>query len=97
MPVTSHEAVIRETEGDLNETLGRVRHIITRGRWWILVPASGIALATMAFLSLLPNQDTSEATLLVVQQQVPPALCHSHDYDGYGVRASSHDTGGLIP
>ena len=76
MPATSHEAVIRETEGDLNETLERVRHIITRRRWWILVPASGVALATIAVLSFLPNYYTSEATLLVVQQQVPQRSCH---------------------
>jgi polysaccharide biosynthesis transport protein len=68
---TTQIAAIPETEGDLNEILDRVRHIISRRRWWILLPACGITFATIAVLSLVPNKYTSEATLLVVQQQVP--------------------------
>lgn len=60
-----------ETETDLNETLDRVLGMVVRRRWWILTAACATALATMAVVSLLPNRFSSEATLIVVQQQVP--------------------------
>jgi succinoglycan biosynthesis transport protein ExoP len=60
-----------EVEGDLNETLNQVRSTATRRRWWILLPASLTIFATLLVLSRIPNRYTSEATLLVVQQQVP--------------------------
>jgi polysaccharide chain length determinant protein (PEP-CTERM system associated) len=52
-------------------TLQRVRGIIVRGRWWILLTATVVTLATVASLYQIPNRYTSEATLLVVPQQVP--------------------------
>jgi polysaccharide chain length determinant protein (PEP-CTERM system associated) len=60
-----------EQERSLNETLGQLGGLLTRRRWWILLPFCCIALATIATLSLLPNRYTSTAALLVVQQQVP--------------------------
>ena len=51
-----------------------VKHIggiIVRGRWRILLIATIVSLATVAVLYQLPNRYTSEATLLVVPQQVP--------------------------
>ena len=60
-----------EVEGDLNETFNQVRSIVTRRRWWILLPASVTIFATLLVLSRIPNRYTSQATLLVVQQQVP--------------------------
>jgi len=62
-----------EQEGslNLNETLGQVAGFLTRRRWWILLPFCSIAVATIAFLFVIPNRYTSSATLLVVQQQVP--------------------------
>ncbi|MBZ5625332.1 MAG: hypothetical protein LAQ69_42525 [Acidobacteriia bacterium] len=60
-----------EQESSLNETLGQLVSILTRRRWWVLLPFCGITLATIAVLWLLPNRYTSAATLLVVQQQVP--------------------------
>ena len=60
-----------EVEGDLSETLNQVRSAVTRRRWWILLPASLTTFATLLVLSRVPNRYTSEATLLVVQQQVP--------------------------
>src|SRR5256885_12647926 len=44
---------------------------IARRRWWILLPASVVVFATLLVLSRIPNRYTSEATLLVVQQQIP--------------------------
>lgn len=63
--------VIPEGETNLNETLDRLLHLITRRRWWILAVACGTALAAIAGVLVLPNRYTSEAVLLVVQQQVP--------------------------
>lgn len=60
-----------EDESNLSETLTKVVGLVTRRRWWILLPACSIALATIAVLSILPNRYTSVATLVVVQQQVP--------------------------
>ena len=60
-----------EVEGDLNETLNQVLSTVTRRRWWVLLPAAVTIFATLLVLSLIPNRYTSEATLLVVQQQVP--------------------------
>ena len=61
-------AEIESSSGDL---FGRIRGIIIRGRWWILLTAPVVTIATVAFLYHMPNRYTSEATLLVVPQQVP--------------------------
>jgi polysaccharide chain length determinant protein (PEP-CTERM system associated) len=60
-----------EAEGNLGETLARVRRTVTKYRWWILLPACAVTLATVGVLRRLPNRYTSEATLVVVQQRVP--------------------------
>ncbi len=60
-----------EQGSSLNETLGYVVGILTRRRWWIVLPFVAVALGTIAVLSFLPNRYASTATLLVVQQQVP--------------------------
>ena len=65
------ENTLNDPETNLSETLLRARQIVVRRRWWILVPACCVALATIAIVRILPNRYTSEATLLVVQQQVP--------------------------
>jgi polysaccharide chain length determinant protein (PEP-CTERM system associated) len=62
---------VPEAEGDITETIGNVLRIIVQRRWWILLAASCTIVLTNAVLSLLPNHFNSEATLLVVQQQVP--------------------------
>lgn len=56
---------------DLSKTLHQFLRIAVRRRWWLLLPACGVALATITASLLLPNRYTSEATILVVQQQVP--------------------------
>jgi succinoglycan biosynthesis transport protein ExoP len=60
-----------ETESSPNELLARAVGILTRGRWWIVLSAFATTLITVAAVYQLPNRYTSEATLLVVQQQVP--------------------------
>ena len=60
-----------EGQASLGENLNLLREFVLRRRWWIIVPACVAILATLAVLRVLPNRYTSEATLLVVQQQVP--------------------------
>ena len=60
-----------EVESSVSETLARVLNILWRRHWWIVIPACLIALATVLVLSKIPNRYTSNATLVVVQQQVP--------------------------
>jgi succinoglycan biosynthesis transport protein ExoP len=60
-----------EIESSPADTLQRIAGIIARGRWWILLTATVVSLATVAALYQIPNHYTSEATLLVVPQQVP--------------------------
>ena len=59
-----------ESEGNLGETIEQIRGFIVRQRWWILATACIIALGTLAFVFRLPDRYTSEATLVVRQQQV---------------------------
>jgi polysaccharide biosynthesis transport protein len=60
-----------EAEANLNETLGPILGIITRHRWWVMLPTAVTIFGTLVVLSLIPNRYSSEATLVVVQQQVP--------------------------
>jgi polysaccharide chain length determinant protein (PEP-CTERM system associated) len=60
-----------EIESSPADTVQRVKGIVVRGRWWVLSTATLVSLATVAALYRLPNRYTSEATLLVVPQQVP--------------------------
>lgn len=59
-----------ETEGNLNDSIAQVWGIAVRGRWWIVASACLIPLAAIAVVFRLPDRYTSEATLVVVQQQV---------------------------
>jgi succinoglycan biosynthesis transport protein ExoP len=56
---------------DLNKTLDQIMKIAIRRRWWLLITACGVAMATISGSLLLRNHYTSEATILAVQQQVP--------------------------
>ncbi len=67
--VTSVQAQEQETSPD--EMWHRFIRLVIRGRWWLLGSTCGVTFATIAVLLALPNRYTSEATLLVVQQQVP--------------------------
>ena len=63
--------LLAEPEININETLHRLLRTITRRRWWIIMSTALTLSATLAVLSRIPNRYSSEATLLVVQQQVP--------------------------
>src|SRR6202022_314959 len=58
-------------ETSLSETLNRILGAVARYRWLVLIPASLTTFVTLFALSWTPNRYTSEATVLVVQQQVP--------------------------
>lgn len=60
-----------EVESSPSDALQRVKGIIARGRWWILLTGAVVTVATVGVLYQIPNRYKSEATLLVVPQQVP--------------------------
>ncbi len=60
-----------ETESSSSNPLPRILGIVVRGRWWILLTGAVVTVATVAVLYQMPNRYKSEATLLVVPQQVP--------------------------
>ena len=51
--------------------LSKLLGVAIRRRWWVLIPASLIALAACLTSRLLPDSYESEATILVERQQVP--------------------------
>jgi len=51
-------------------SLSQIPQFLRRRRWWILLSGCTTTLAAIAVVCLLPNKYTSEATVLVVQQQV---------------------------
>lgn len=59
-----------ETDGNLNDSIAQLWGIAARGRWWIIAFACFIPLAAVAVVVRLPDRYTSDATLVVVQQQV---------------------------
>ena len=63
--------VAQEDAVDLSETYDRLVRFGRRRRWWLLASTCGTTLVSIAALLALPNQYASEATLLVVKQQVP--------------------------
>ena len=65
------DVISQETESNPTEALARVLGILRRH--WVLIVAvtCAVAIGTDAILVWLPNRYKSEATLLVVQQQVP--------------------------
>ncbi|MGH9397300.1 MAG: hypothetical protein ACRD18_10685 [Terriglobia bacterium] len=60
-----------EESQDLTKTIAEFLRLGIRRRWWLLAPACGVAIAIALGSLILPNHYTSEATILVVQQQVP--------------------------
>ncbi len=60
-----------EAEAPSSINLEVIVGALKRRRWWILVTAAVVALLTLVVLSVLPKRYTSEATLVVVQQQIP--------------------------
>jgi polysaccharide chain length determinant protein (PEP-CTERM system associated) len=60
-----------EKDESLDATLERFLEIAKRRRWWVILPASLIAVVTALASFLLPEHYESEATILVESQQVP--------------------------
>jgi polysaccharide chain length determinant protein (PEP-CTERM system associated) len=60
-----------ETEDDIGQMLQRLWLTVVRRRWWILSAVCSVTFSTILVVSLLPDRFQSDATLLVVQQQVP--------------------------
>jgi polysaccharide chain length determinant protein (PEP-CTERM system associated) len=63
--------ILPEAEANLNKSVAQILGIVTRHRWWIILPAVATIFAALGVLSVIPSRYTSDATLLVVQQQVP--------------------------
>ena len=60
-----------EQDENLDVALSRFLGVAVRRRWWVLIPATVIALGTSLTALLLPDRYQSEATILVERQQVP--------------------------
>jgi polysaccharide biosynthesis transport protein len=60
-----------EAEGDIIQTIEALCRMVARHRWWILLTACSVSFGTIFVVSRVPNRYQSDATLLVVQQQVP--------------------------
>lgn len=54
-----------------NKTLDDYSHLAVRRRWWLLLPACLVALATVGISLLLRDVYRSETVILVEQQRVP--------------------------
>ncbi len=59
-----------ERESTPDDLIGPLLGMVARHRWWIFGPAFLVPLVAIAVVMYLPDQYTSEATLVVVQQQV---------------------------
>ena len=64
--------MVSEPESNIGDTIGQVTSILKKGRWWICAAAFLVPLIAIEAVMLLPNRYTSEATLVVVQQQIAP-------------------------
>jgi polysaccharide biosynthesis transport protein len=60
-----------ESEEGQSFSLAQIPQFLCRRRWWILLTACATTIASIVVIQLLPNKYTSEATVLVIQQQVP--------------------------
>jgi hypothetical protein len=60
----------KEPERSIGEIISYALGLAVRRRWWILSTALVAVLAASAYTRMLPNLYSSEATLVVVQQQV---------------------------
>ena len=62
--------LLPETEVSLSQTIGRFTRLVFRQRWTVMLVSCCISLAAIAMVLRLPDRYTSEAMLVVVQQQV---------------------------
>lgn len=63
--------LLSQPETDVKKIIDRVISILARRRWAVFGALPLAVLGTVIVLSLIPNTYRSEATLLVVQQQIP--------------------------
>lgn len=68
---------IAEDEGDLAETVQQALRVAKKGRWWILLTGLGTLLLVVTGLSFVPSVYRSQATILVVEQQIPQNMVAS--------------------
>lgn len=54
-----------------SKTVSDLLQIVVRRRWWIILVTTATIVCTIVAMAVMPSRYTSEATLLVVQQQVP--------------------------
>jgi polysaccharide chain length determinant protein (PEP-CTERM system associated) len=62
---------LAEQDENLDVMLSKLLRVAIRRRWWVLLPASVIALGACLVSLVLPDRYESEATILVERQQVP--------------------------
>jgi polysaccharide chain length determinant protein (PEP-CTERM system associated) len=62
---------LAQQDENLDVSLNKLLTVAIRRRWWVLIPASVIALGACLTSQLLPPRYESEATILVERQQVP--------------------------
>jgi polysaccharide chain length determinant protein (PEP-CTERM system associated) len=65
-----NEPEVLDEEVSLTETVTNVVRLLLRRRWWILSSLFLVTLPAIAVILWLPNRFTSQATLVVVRQQV---------------------------
>jgi succinoglycan biosynthesis transport protein ExoP len=61
---------MNESDEDIRDIIDHAAGILKRRRWWIGISATCVVVAVAAATMLLPKRFVSEATLVVVQQQV---------------------------
>ena len=63
-----------EPEADSSQKVHQVLRVFQKRRSWILLTGLATLSGTVAALSFVPNIYTSEATILIVEQQIPQSL-----------------------
>jgi polysaccharide biosynthesis transport protein len=62
---------LAEQEEGLGEIVSKLMKVFVRRRWWVLLPASLIAVGAGVTSLMIPDRYESEATILIERQQVP--------------------------
>ena len=61
----------QQQEVSLEQSLNKLLQMAIKRRWWIIIPASTVALVACMVSMLLPSRYESTATIFVKSQQVP--------------------------
>jgi polysaccharide biosynthesis transport protein len=61
----------QQQEVSLEQSLNKLLQVAIKRRWWIIIPASAIALVACTISLFLPSRYESTAIILVQRQQVP--------------------------